>query len=178
MKNPARLLIFMLILTLCFVFSCGQKEKKAAVEEEIGMDLQLDKIPQAVMDGLKAKFPQAEIQKWTQEKEGEIAIYNFEFTQESHMFKAVVGEDGSIHNWQKAVETTDLPEVVKVAVETKYPGSTMKEIMEISTVSEGQDVLEGFEFVLETSDMKEVEVMVAPGGAIVEYTGEMQPEEE
>jgi hypothetical protein len=178
MRYSSRLLAFTLILSLCIVIGCGQKKEKPAMEEETMADLQLDKIPQVVMDGLKAKFPQAEIHKWTQEKEGDTVIYDFEFTQEGQKFEADIREDGSIHNWEKAIELVDLPEAVKLAVEAKYPGAIMKEIMEIATVVDDQDKLEGYEVVLETTDMKDVEVMVAPDGGIIEDSGEMMMEEE
>jgi len=178
MKNSSRFSIFPLILLLCFVFGCSKKEEKTIVENKPMDDLQLNKIPQVVMDGLKAKFPGAEIHKWAEEKEGDIVIYDFEFRQEGRKFEADVKEDGSIYNWEKAIEAIALPEAARIAVETKYPGAPMKEIMEITSVIDGQDVLEGYEVVLETAGMKEVEVTVAPGGEILEDSGEDKPEEE
>lgn len=178
MKNRLlRFSIFPLILLLCFVLSCKQQEEKAAVETKAMADLQLDKIPQAVMDALKAKFPKAEIDKWTKEKEGDIVIYDIEFKQESRKFEADIKEDGAIHNWEKAIEIKDLPEAARKAVETKYSKSTIKEIMEITAVMDGKDTVEGYEIVLETVDRKEVEVTVAPDGKIIEDSGEKKQEE-
>lgn len=167
-----RITVFCLILVLSFVFGCKQQEEKAAVDNKVTDDLQLDKIPLVVMDGLKEKFPKAEIDKWTEEKEGEIVVYDIEFKQESWKFEADIKADGSIHNWEKAIEMKDLPEAVNKAVEAKYPKSTIKEIMQITAVNDGKDTLEGFEIVLETTDMKEVEVTVAPDGNILEDSGE------
>ena len=50
--------------------------------------------------------------------------------------------------------------------------STMKEIMAITAINDGKEALEGYEIVLETADKKDVEVMVAPGGKILEDSGE------
>ena len=171
-----RLSVFLVIL-LGIAFGCNKKEEQSAVEDKAEADLQQDKIPQAVMDGLMAKFPGAEIQKWTQETEDDIVIYDFEFTLEDWKYEADIKEDGTIHNWEKALEITDLPEIVSAAMETKYPNARVKEIMEITAVDEGIDVLEGYEIVLETDEIKEVEIMVTPGGDIVEDSGEQQPEE-
>lgn len=176
MKSSSfRFSIFTLFLLLCFVFSCKQQAEKVASKSQ--GDLQLDKIPQKVMNGLKTKFPKAEIHKWTQEKEGDLVIYDFEFEQEGQKFEADIMEDGSIHNWEKAILINDLPEAVKKTVDTKYPRSTIKEIMEITAVIDGKDALEGYEIVLETAEMKEVEVTVAPDGKILEDSGDMKPEE-
>ena len=60
-----------------------------------------DKIPKKVMATLMAKFPKAEIHKWTKEKEGDVVVYDFEFKQEGRKFEADIKEDGTIHNWEK-----------------------------------------------------------------------------
>jgi hypothetical protein len=134
--------------------------------------LNLDKIPKKVMNTLKAKFPKAEIHKWTREKEGDIVIYDIEFKQEGRKFEADIKEDGTIHNWEKEVAVQYLPDAVKKAVEKKYPNSVLKEIMEITAVKNGKDEREGYEIVLETAGKKsEVEVMVAPDGRILEDSG-------
>lgn len=128
----------------------------------------LDKIPAKVMNALKAKFPRAEIVKWTREKEGDIVIYDIEFKQDGKKLEADIKEDGSIHNWEMAITEKDVPAAVKQAVEKKYPRATAREIMRITAMKDGKDELEGYEIVLTTADKKEVEVTVAPDGKILE----------
>jgi len=130
--------------------------------------LGLDKIPKKVMNALKAKFPKAKIQKWTQEKEGDAVLYDIELTQEGRKFEADIREDGTIHNWEKEIAAKDLPKAVRRAVDKKYPKATLKEIMQITAVKDGKEALEGYEVVLETADKKGVEVTVAPDGKILE----------
>jgi hypothetical protein len=173
MKNSLlRFSIFSLILLLCLVFSCEQQAKEAKVESKVEDPLELDKIPKVVMDALNAKFPDSEIHKWTKEKEGDIVVYDIEFKQQGRKFEADIKEDGTIHNWEKEIAAEDLPETVMKAVETKYPRSTLNEIMEITAVTEGKEALEAYEVVLETFDKKEVEVTVASDGKILEDSGE------
>jgi hypothetical protein len=169
-----RFSIFPLILLLCIIFSCGQQEEKVDVEKKTETYLELDKIPQVVMDALKLRFPKAEIHKWAKEKEGDIMVYDIEFKQQGRKFEADIKEDGSIHNWEKEITAEDLPEIAMKAVKTKYPKSTMQEIMEITAVTEGKEALEGYEVVLKTVDEKEVEVAVAPDGKILEDSGETE----
>ncbi|RJP78393.1 MAG: hypothetical protein C4524_06675 [Candidatus Zixiibacteriota bacterium] len=128
----------------------------------------LSGIPQPVMEGLKARFPQAEIRQWSQEEEGGIVVYDFEFIQDGQKLEADVKEDGSIFNWEKAIAAEDLPGKVKETVTLKYPEASLVEIMEITAVNEGKEALEGYEIVLKTAADKEVEVMVAPDGKILE----------
>ncbi|MGB2981000.1 MAG: PepSY-like domain-containing protein [Candidatus Zixiibacteriota bacterium] len=161
-----------LVLLLCLAFSCEQQAEEMQVEEKAEADLELDKIPKVIMDALMARFPNAEIHKWTKEKEGDIVVYDIEFKQQDRKFEADIKEDGTIHNWEKQIAAGDLPEAAMKAVEMKYPESTIKEIMEITAVTEGKEALEGYEVVLETADKEEVEVTVAPDGETLEDSGE------
>lgn len=85
---------------------------------------------------MKAKFPKAEIHKWTKEKEGDIVVYDIEFQQEDRKFEADIKEDGTIHNWEKQIPVKDLPDAVRKAVETKYPKAALKEVLAITAVKE------------------------------------------
>ncbi len=157
MKRLINLIILVGLLVL-LVGSCGQQKDKT----------DSDQIPQKVSEALKAKFPDAEIVKWTKEEEGEIVIYDFEFTQNGQKLEADIKEDGSIHNWEKAIAAEDLPMVVQNVVSEKYPDAIIKEIMEITAVNEGEDQLEGYEIVFENLDKEEIEITVAPDGNIIE----------
>ena len=171
-RSLFRFSLFASILLLCLVFSCEQQAEEMQVEEKAQDPLELDKIPKVVMDALKARFPDAEIHKWTKEKEGDIVVYDIEFKQQDRKFEADIKEDGTIHNWEKEIAAADLPEVAMKAVEAKYPESAIKEIMEITAVTEGKEALEAYEVVLVTADKKEVEVAVAADGEILEDSGE------
>ena len=135
-------------------------------------------IPKKVMDALKAKFPKAEIQKWTKEKEGDAVVYDIEFKEGTRKCEADIKEDGTYINYEREVAAKDLPKAVVEAVEKKYPKATMKVIMEIMEVKGKDDKLEGYEIELETADKKEVEVTVAPDGKILEDSTEEKKKEE
>jgi Putative beta-lactamase-inhibitor-like, PepSY-like len=134
--------------------------------------LDLEKIPKVVMQALKAKFPKAEIHKWTKEKEGDDIVYDIEFTQQRQKFEADIKEDGAIHNWEKEIAARDLPAAVKKAAAEKYPKAAIKEIMQITEVKDKKETLEGYEIVLETAEKKTAEITVAPNGKVMEDSGE------
>jgi hypothetical protein len=156
------------ILLICLGFGCQSREEAPAAEKQARDDLRLADVPPVVMNGLIARFPKAEIHKWTKESEGSLVVYDIEFTQDRWKFEADIKEDGSIHNWERAITAADLPEAVTRVVEAEYPESTIKEIMEVTIVNGGKDALQGYEIVLETSDMSRIEVMLAPDGTILE----------
>ena len=131
----------------------------------------LDKIPKAVMDALKAKFPGAKIDTWTKETENGKVIYDMEFKKDGRKAEADIAEDGTIQNFEEEFDAKDLPKAVTEAVEKKYPESKLKEVMEITEIKDKKEVHGGFEIVLETADKKEVEVTVAKDGKILEDSG-------
>jgi len=135
-------------------------------------------IPKKVMDALKAKFPKAEIHKWTKEKEGDAVVYDIEFKENGRKCEADIKEDGTYVNYEREIAAKDLPKAVTDAVEKKYPKATMKEIMEIMEVKGKDDKLEGYEIVLVTADKKEVEVTIAPDGKVLEDSTEEKKKEE
>ena len=137
----------------------------------------LDKIPKKVMDALKARFPRAEIHKWTQEKEGDAVVYDIEFKEGDRKCEADIKEDGTYVNFEREVAARDLPKAVTEAVEKKYPKAKMKEIMEITDVKGKDEKLEGYEIVLETADKKEVEVTIGPDGKVLEDSTDPKNEE-
>jgi Putative beta-lactamase-inhibitor-like, PepSY-like len=133
---------------------------------------QQDQMPPRVMEALKARFPQASIRTWAREEEDGRVLYDIEFQQGDRNFEADITEDGTIDNWEKAIAAEDLPAAVMHVVETKYPGATLHEIMEVTNVRDGKDVLEGYEVVLETAAKKRIEITVAPDGKVLEESGE------
>jgi putative PepSY-like beta-lactamase-inhibitor len=128
-------------------------------------------VPKAVTDALKAKFPHAMIDKQSKEKEGGVEVWDLEFRQEGTKYEADISAAGMIHNWEKAIKPTELPPTVSKAVEAKYPNATFKEVMVVTDVKAGKDVLQGYEIQLAGADKKEVEVTVAPDGKFIEEPG-------
>jgi len=136
----------------------------------------VSKIPSAVMDALKKKFPNAEIHKWTKEKEGDDVIYDIEFKEKGRACEADIKENGTYINFEKAIKAKDLPKAVSEAIDKKYPKSAMKEIMEETEVKGKDEKLSAYEVVLTTVEKKDVEVRVSPEGKILEDTGARKEE--
>jgi hypothetical protein len=130
-------------------------------------------VPRRVIETLESRFPGAKIRKLTTEKEEGNLVYDIEFSIEGQQFEADIRDDGSIHNWEKAIDPADLPAPVMTAVRSRYPGTIVTQAMQITIISNGKEVLEGYEIVMDSST-KEVEITVAADGKILEDSG--QPE--
>jgi hypothetical protein len=128
----------------------------------------LDKIPKKVMDALKARFPKAQIHKWTKEKEGDDVVYDFEFKDRGRACEADIKEDGTYINYEKAIAAKDLPAAVTKAIEAKFPKAALKEIMEETEVQGKEEKLSAYEVVLISADKKTLEIRLSPDGKILE----------
>jgi uncharacterized membrane protein YkoI len=127
-----------------------------------------DQAPRRVLYGLRSRFPKAEIQKWTKEKEGNVWVYDFEFTQERLHYEADVAEDGTIRNWEVEMSAVDLPARVQQAVTAKYPGGTITRAMRVTEVHGRKDSFVGYEVEVRTTDGRDVELILAPDGRVIE----------
>jgi uncharacterized membrane protein YkoI len=136
----------------------------------------LDKIPKAVMETLKAKFPKAKIDKWTKEKEDGKVVYDLEFKVDGKKTEADIAEDGTLLNYEKEFDAKDLPKAVTDTVEKRYPKAKIKEVMEITDIKDKKEVHGGFEITLQTADNQEVELVVAKDGKIKEDSGAKKKE--
>jgi hypothetical protein len=125
-------------------------------------------IPANVMAALTAKFPEAKIDKWSKEKEDGKEVYDIEFKQADKKFEADIFANGTIHNWERQIAASDLPQPVVQTVSKQFPKAEMKEIMAVTAVTNGNEHLEGYEIVVKRAMKKDVEMTIAPDGKVLE----------
>jgi uncharacterized membrane protein YkoI len=123
----------------------------------------LDKMPKAVIDAVKKKFPDAKITETSKEKEDGKTIYEVAFTFKDYKYEVECEEDGTIIAIDKQIEAKELPKDVAKALEEKYPKATYKLIEEVTK----KEKIAYYEVDLVTADKKEVEVEIDPSGKIL-----------
>jgi uncharacterized membrane protein YkoI len=125
----------------------------------------LDKVPKAVLDAVKAKFPGAELKDATSEKDGDKLIYEIAIKHKDHSYDVSVSSDGKIVVIEKTITLKDLPKPVTAALEAKYAKAEIKKVEEIT-----KDDKITYEVLLVTADKKTLEVVFDPTGKVVEET--------
>lgn len=95
------------------------------------------------MEAPKARFPRAAVERWTKERGDDKVVYGIEFKQDGTKFEADILEDGTIHDWEKAIRAGDLREAVANAPRRKCPGAELREVMANTAVEAGRGRLEG-----------------------------------
>ncbi|GBD32132.1 hypothetical protein HRbin33_01096 [bacterium HR33] len=126
------------------------------------------RIPKPVMDALLGRFPGARIEKASRAVEAGRVIYDIEFRQDGRRCEADIKENGEYLNYEIAIGLEQLPEAVRARLEQNYPGASVKEIMEETQLSGGEERVSAYEVLLVTPPGREIEVRFSPAGAILE----------
>jgi uncharacterized membrane protein YkoI len=120
----------------------------------------LDKLPKAVTDAVKAKFPTATLVSASTEKEDGKTVYEVSIKDGRYPIDVSVSAEGKILSIEKEIPAKEVPKVVADAFASRYAKVTPKKIEE---VTKGDKVV-FYEFIITGPDKKDKEVMIDPSG--------------
>lgn len=144
------------VVTVALVVAGGRAD-----EEKVP----LDKLPKAVVDAVKAKFPKAEIKQAEKETEDGKTKYEVTLADGGTKIDVDVTEGGTITGYEKEIALKDLPKAVSEAAAAKHPKGTAKSAEAVYNVKDGKDALAYYEVTIEV-DGKKHEVEVLPDGKL------------
>jgi uncharacterized membrane protein YkoI len=131
-----------------------------------------DKLPKAVADAIKARFPKGEITSAEKEIEDGKVVYDIELKSEGLKYEMDIKEDGTVIEIEKEIPLKDVPAAITKALEDKYPKSKIIDIMEVNKVEGKKETPIHYEATIETADKKKLEVIVSLDGKKVMAEGE------
>ncbi len=120
----------------------------------------LDKLPQGVVDAVKAKFPKGKLVEAAKEVEGGKTVFKVTIKNGKRAIDVSVSEQGKILSIEKEIAINEIPKVVREALDAKYPKANVKSAEEISK----PDTVAAYEMVIVTSDSHNLEVSFDPRG--------------
>jgi len=123
----------------------------------------LDKLPKAVTDAVKKKFPDAELKSAEIEKENGKDVYEVVIKYKDQAIEVVLTPEGKIIAVEKEMAAKDLPKAVTEAIDSKYAKATIKKVEELT-----KDDKVTYEVVLSTADKKIVIVEFDAKGKVVQ----------
>jgi hypothetical protein len=126
----------------------------------------LDKLPKAIKEAVKKRFPKADLVSAGKEKEGGKTVYEVTLKEAGLNIDVTATPDGTITTIEKQIKEKDLPEKVSAALAKKYPRATYKIIEEVWKVKGGKETMEYYEALLVTAEKKKLEVTVTAEGKI------------
>ncbi len=145
-----------------------------ADEEKIA----LDKLPKAVVEAVKKRFPKAEMVEAAKETEDGKTEYEVTIKDGETKIDVMLTPEGAITLIEKQIAVKDLPKAVAEAIEAKYPKATYKVAEEMTKVTDGKEAIAYYEVLLVTADKKTIEVEVAPDGKIIKTEDKKDDKEE
>jgi hypothetical protein len=151
----------LMMLATTAVCLCSLSAARAGEEK-----VSLDKLPRAVSDAVKKRFPSAELTKASKETEGGKTEYEVVIKDGGTKIDVIVDPSGVITAIEKTIAVGDLPKAVRAALDAKYAGATYHVAEEITKVKDGKEIFDCYEVVLTKSDKKKVEVQVGTDGRI------------
>ncbi|MGC8639138.1 MAG: PepSY-like domain-containing protein [Isosphaeraceae bacterium] len=129
-------------------------------------EVPLNKVPRAVMNAAKAKFPGAKIKEAGKETEEGKTLYELEMTHKGQRMDVSFQPDGTLVVVETRVARKDLPEKVLGAVKAKYPHA---KIVLAESVRKGPKVSSKVDFyeLHLTAANKKIELEISPAGKIL-----------
>lgn len=125
--------------------------------------VEIDKLPKAVIDAVKAKFSGAELKGAESEEEDGQTIYEVAIVHKGLTYDVSLLSDGKIIEIEKLITAKDLPAVITKAVDSKYPKATITKAEEITKGDK-----QSFEVLIVTAEKKTIEIVLDPAGKIIE----------
>jgi uncharacterized membrane protein YkoI len=145
----------------------------AAVADDKAEKLSQDKLPKAVADAIKARFPGGKITGAEKETEDGKVVYDIELTSGGLKYEMDIHADGTIIEVEKEIK--DVPTAITKAVEGKYPKAKIVEVMEVNKVEGKKETPIHYEVTIEV-DGKKSEVIVSLDGKTVKTEAEEKKE--
>jgi uncharacterized membrane protein YkoI len=147
-------------LAMCvFLMAVGMATRADDDKEE---KVPLDKVPEAVLKAVKAKFKGAELLSAQTEKEDGKTLYEINLKDKGHSVDVSLTADGEIVSIERTIDAKDLPKPVMDALNSKYPKAEFKTIEEVTEKGKTN-----YEVLLVTSEKKTFEVVFDKDGKIV-----------
>jgi hypothetical protein len=128
----------------------------------------VDRVPKAVMNAAKAKFPGAKIQQASEETEDGTTVYSLEMKHQRHNLDVTFKGDGTVVLAETAVPVKELPKVVLRAVAQQYPGASLRHAGAVRKGPEVKKTADYYQFYLVSADNKPRQVKVDPKGKVLE----------
>ncbi|VTR95262.1 Uncharacterized protein OS=Singulisphaera acidiphila (strain ATCC BAA-1392 / DSM 18658 / VKM B-2454 / MOB10) GN=Sinac_0423 PE=4 SV=1: DUF2874: DUF2874 [Gemmata massiliana] len=128
----------------------------------------LEKVPKAVLETVKKRFPKAEVIGASKEKEKDKTVFEIELKEAGKTIDVTLTPEGAITTIEKQIEAKELPKAVTEALEKKYAKATFKTVEAVYSMKDGKEALDYYEVLLVTADKKTIEVEIFADGKIKE----------
>ena len=147
-----------------FLAVLGLASSTRAQEEKIP----LHRVPRAVLNSAKARFPGAEIKQATKETEDGEPIFALGMKHHRHNVDVTLKVDGTVVLVETDVTAKEVPKVVLQAIQQSYPGATVRGAESVYKGPEVKKKADYYQFYLLTASETPALLKVDPEGKVLE----------
>ncbi len=149
---------FVFVLATAFLSFPASAQQTPAKSETI----QIQDVPKEVVDAVKAKFPDAQMQKAKKKVEDGKTLFGIGLTSKGAERSVLLTPKGKIVELKKVIPASELPAKVAETVYAQYPNSTTKKVEKVTAYKEEKS----FKVEVITSDKQTKKVVVDAEGKI------------
>ncbi len=129
--------------------------------------VELVKLPKAVLETVKKRFPKAELKEAAKETEGDKVEYEVSLVDGKTKYDVMLTPEGKLTLIEKTIDAKDLPAAIAKMIEEKYPKSKITLAEEMYKVgADGKETLDYYEALLDTADKKTIELEIGTDAKI------------
>lgn len=150
--------VFCFVLASAILGVIGPAPQLRAQSETI----QVRDVPKEVVDAVKARFPDAQMQKAKKKVENGKTYYAIGLTSKGAERNALLTDKGKIVELKKVIPASELPPKAAEAIYASYPNSTTKKAKKFTQYKEEK----GFEVEVITADKQTRKVVLGADGKI------------
>lgn len=145
----------------CVLAACAAGARGAEESVDPG------KLPKAIGNALKARFPDAKVTSAVKETEDNQVVYDIELSQKGRKFESDIKPDGTILEVESEIVQKDWPKALPAAIQVKYPKAAISEVMEVAKVAGKKETPDHYEVTLTLVDKKSKEVIASLDGKTI-----------
>jgi hypothetical protein len=126
--------------------------------------VQVQDVPKAVVDAIKAKYPDAEMRKAKKTVNNGTTLFGVGITSKTVEYDLALTPKGKFVEIEKTIPAAELPAKVSETIYAQYPNSTMKKTEKVTVFKEEKS----FKVVVVTADKQTKKLVVNADGKITE----------
>lgn len=158
---------YLRFVMLVVIWTLGLVMTQANEQPLTPYQVPVDKLPQPIVEALKARFPKAEPKiASSPDKEN----YSIDLQEKEMWINVRMTAKGKFQEILKQIDAKMLPPAVLKAVEAKFPKYTIKVAGELSYVKNGEEVFDSYQIDIVTPDQKRFEVDLDSEGKILDVS--------
>jgi Putative beta-lactamase-inhibitor-like, PepSY-like len=125
----------------------------------------LSEVPKAVIDGVKARFPDAELKEAQKEIDDDETLFEISLTTAGKHVTVSASDEGEIEEIETEITAGELPKAVAEAIAAKFAEATVKKAEELIEIDDGKEE-KSYEVQLATPGAETREVKLKANGEI------------